>query len=241
MRLEQSFEVPVPVAQAWGVLLDVERIAPCMPGATLTSFEGDSFTGLVRVKLGPVSLSYKGSGRFTERDESARRVSIVAQGQDSRGGGGAQARVTAVLHTAGADRTLVKVVADVDIAGKAAQFGRGMIADVSTKLVKQFADCLAETIAAQPAAVAAPTAAAAPAAAPAAAVPMEVVAPVVPAPAPVPPVEVNAVAPPAPPPLAPVFTEPLPAAPTEPSVPSRAPAAEAELAPAPEAAPEPVA
>ena len=74
MRLEQSFEVPVPVAQAWGVLLDVERIAPCMPGATLTGFEGDSFTGLVRVKLGPVSLSYKGSGRFTERHEAARSL-----------------------------------------------------------------------------------------------------------------------------------------------------------------------
>ena len=74
MRLEQSFEVPVPVEQAWGVLLDVERIAPCMPGATLTSFDGTGFTGNVKVKLGPVSLAYKGSGRFTERDVAARRM-----------------------------------------------------------------------------------------------------------------------------------------------------------------------
>jgi carbon monoxide dehydrogenase subunit G len=197
MRLEQSFEVPVPVAQAWAVLLDVERIAPCMPGATLTGFDGDSFTGSVRVKLGPVSLAYKGTGRFTERDESARRVSIVAQGQDSRGAGGAQARVTAVLHNAnnGAS-TLVKVVADVDIAGKAAQFGRGLIADVSSKLVKQFADCLAETIAAEPV----------PAAAAAVAAPVVAAAPVV-----------DAVAPPAPPPLAPVFTEPTPPVVAEPA------------------------
>ena len=132
MRLEQSFEVPVPVAQAWSVLLDVERIAPCMPGATLTGFDGTAFTGLVKVKLGPVSLAYKGNGRFTERDEAGKRVVIVASGQDSRGAGGAQARVTAVLHDAsGGSATLVKVVADLDIAGKAAQFGRGMIADVS--------------------------------------------------------------------------------------------------------------
>ena len=100
MRLEQSFEVPVPVAQAWSVLLDVERIAPCMPGATLTGFDGTTFTGLVKVKLGPVSLAYKGTGRFAERDEPGKRVVIVASGQDSRGAGGAQARVTAVLHDA---------------------------------------------------------------------------------------------------------------------------------------------
>ena len=159
MRLEQSFEVPVPVAQAWSVLLDVERIAPCMPGATLTGFDGTAFTGLVKVKLGPVSLAYKGSGRFTERDEAGKRVVIVASGQDSRGAGGAQARVTAVLHDArNGSATLVKVVADLDIAGKAAQFGRGMIADVSGKLIKQFADCLAQKIASEPvpAAVAAP-------------------------------------------------------------------------------------
>src|SRR6185436_10350846 len=152
MRLEQSFEVPVPLAQAWSVLLDVERIAPCMPGATLTGFDGAGFTGLVKVKLGPVVMSYKGTGSFVERDESARRVVIVASGQETRGSGGAQARVTAVLRPNGdGASTQVNVVADLDIAGKAAQFGRGMIAEVSAKLVKQFATCLAETIAKEPA------------------------------------------------------------------------------------------
>src|SRR4030095_15942986 len=99
MRLEQSFEVPVPVSQAWDVLLDVERIAPCMPGATLTGFDGTGFTGVVKLKLGPGSLAYKGTGRFVERDEPGKRVVVVASGQDSRGAGGAQARVTAVLHS----------------------------------------------------------------------------------------------------------------------------------------------
>jgi carbon monoxide dehydrogenase subunit G len=153
MRLEQSFEVPVPVAQAWTVLLDVERIAPCMPGAAVTSFDGTAFSGTVKVKLGPVSLSYQGRGEFVERDEAAGRVVLVASGQDTRGAGGASVRVTAHLREAGDSATFpasthVDVVADLDIAGRAAQFGRGMIADVSAKLVKQFAACLATTIAA---------------------------------------------------------------------------------------------
>jgi carbon monoxide dehydrogenase subunit G len=163
MRLEQSFEVPVPVGQAWGVLLDVERIAPCMPGATLTGFDGDTFTGLVKVKLGPVSLAYKGSGRFADKDEPGKRVVIVASGQDSRGNGAAQARVTAVLHPAdGGAATLVKVVADLDIAGRVASMGRGLVADVSAKLIQQFAEKLAATIAAEPAPVALPAPAPAP-------------------------------------------------------------------------------
>jgi carbon monoxide dehydrogenase subunit G len=191
MRLEQSFEVPVPVAQAWGVLLDLERIAPCMPGATLTSFDGTAFTGNVKVKLGPVSLAYKGHGHFTERDEAARQVAFVAQGQDSRGAGAASARVTSVLESTGSgSATLVRVVADLDIAGRAAQFGRGMIADVSGKLIKQFADCLAQTIASSPAA---PTSMAAASGTSAQASP-----------------PVDAAPPPVRPPLTPVFTEPAP-------------------------------
>jgi carbon monoxide dehydrogenase subunit G len=204
MRLEQSFEVPVPVAQAWGVLLDLERIAPCMPGATLTSFDGTAFTGNVKVRLGPVSLAYKGSGRITERDEPARRVAFVAQGQDNRGAGAASARVTAVLHAAnGGQATLVKVVADIDIAGRAAQFGRGMIADVSGKLIKQFADCLAQTISASPPMAPAAAAASAPIATP-------------PAPG------IDAVPPSARPSLTPVFAEPAPTSPTEPVTPATA-------------------
>lgn len=142
MRLEHSFEVPVPVEQAWSVLLDIERVAPCMPGATLTSHEGDDFTGTVKVKLGPVNLTYKGKGRFVEIDEAARRVLVTASGADSRGAGTAAAKVAATLVEAGA-ATRVEVVTDLDITGKAAQFGRGLIGDVSAKLVGQFADCLA--------------------------------------------------------------------------------------------------
>lgn len=146
--LEHSFTVPVPVSQAWDVLLDIERIAPCMPGAALSSFEGDDFAGTVKVKLGPVSLTFKGKGRFVERDEAAHRVVITASGADSRGGGTASARVTASLHDDGDAQTRVEVATDLDITGKAAQFGRGLIGDVSAKLIGQFADCLAGKLAA---------------------------------------------------------------------------------------------
>ncbi|HEX6871096.1 MAG TPA: SRPBCC domain-containing protein [Micromonosporaceae bacterium] len=167
MRLEHNFEVPVPVGQAWQVLLDVPRIAPCMPGAALTSFDGTGFTGTVKVKLGPVNLTYRGNGRFLERDEVGRRVSFVASGQDIRGAGGASARVTAVLHDARAGAaTLVKVVTDLDISGRAAQMGRGMIGDVSGKLIQQFADCLSRTITEAGAAGAVPSAEPAPPAEP---------------------------------------------------------------------------
>jgi carbon monoxide dehydrogenase subunit G len=147
VRLENNFEVPVPVERAWEVLLDIERVAPCMPGATLTSHEGDDFTGTVKVKLGPVSLTYKGKGRFVEKDEAARRVKLNASGADARGAGTAQASVTATLVPIGASGpTRVEVVTDLDITGKAAQFGRGLIGDVSGKLIGQFADCLAGTL-----------------------------------------------------------------------------------------------
>ncbi|MEU0561834.1 SRPBCC family protein [Dactylosporangium sp. NPDC006015] len=163
MLLEHSFTVPVPASQAWDVLLDIERIAPCMPGAALTSFEGDDFAGTVKVKLGPVSLTFKGKGRFVERDEAAHRVVLTASGADSRGGGTASARVTAQLHEAGDGGTRVEVATDLDITGKAAQFGRGLIGDVSAKLIGQFADCLAGKLAAG--GPAAPAAAAEPASA----------------------------------------------------------------------------
>jgi uncharacterized protein len=149
VRLEHNFEVPVSVEHAWEVLLDIERVAPCMPGATLASHEGDDFTGTVKVKLGPVSLTYKGKGRFVEKDEAARRVKLNASGADSRGAGTAQANVTATLVPTGKeDQTRVEVVTDLDITGKAAQFGRGLIGDVSAKLIGQFADCLAGKLAA---------------------------------------------------------------------------------------------
>jgi len=154
VRLEHSFEVPVPVDRAWQVLLDIERVAPCMPGATLTGHEADDFTGTVKVKLGPVNLTYKGKGRFVERDEAARRVVVTASGADSRGAGTAAAKVTAALVPVD-EHTRVEVVTDLDITGKAAQFGRGLIGDVSSRLVGQFADCLAGKLADQPAVAAA--------------------------------------------------------------------------------------
>lgn len=147
MRLDHAFTVPVPVEQAWDVLLDVPRIAPCMPGAALTDFDGEAFNGTVKVKLGPIQLTYKGKGRFVERDEAARRVVIEASGRDVRAAGTAAATVTAVLVPDG-DSTRVDVATELTVTGKPAQFGRGMLADVSGKLLGQFADCLAGKLAA---------------------------------------------------------------------------------------------
>lgn len=142
MELTHEFTVPVPVERAWAVLLDIEKVAPCMPGATLTSFDGDAFEGNVKVKLGPVNLTYAGKGRFVSRDETAHTAVIEASGKDSRGRGTAGATVTTSLHPDGAG-TLVRVATDLKVTGSPAQFGRGMIADVSKRLVGQFADCLA--------------------------------------------------------------------------------------------------
>ncbi|WP_239151908.1 SRPBCC family protein [Virgisporangium aurantiacum] len=142
MKLEHTFTVPVPVEKAWEVLLDLPRVAPCMPGATLTGVEGDEFTGTVKVKLGPIGLTYSGKGRFVERDEAAHRVVVEASGRDTRSAGTAGATITAHLVGQG-EETLVDVVTDLTVTGKPAQFGRGMISDVSAKLLGQFADCLA--------------------------------------------------------------------------------------------------
>ncbi len=151
MRLEHSFTVPVPVDTAWDALLDLPRVVPCMPGATLTGVEGDTFTGTVKVKLGPIGLTYQGKGRFVARDEAARRVVIEASGRDTRSAGTASATVTADL-TAEGDGTRADVVTDLTVTGRPAQFGRGMLSDVAAKLIGQFADCLAETLTGPPAA-----------------------------------------------------------------------------------------
>ena len=145
MQLEHSFTVPVGVDQAWQVLLDVERIAPCMPGASVDSVDGDEFTGTVKVKLGPINLTYKGKASFVEKDEAAHRAVIDARGKDARGNGTASATVTTSLHADGTS-TRVEVVTELDVTGKPAQFGRGVMVDVGNKLIGQFADCLAATL-----------------------------------------------------------------------------------------------
>jgi len=145
MKLEHSFTVPVPVDEAWQVLLDLPRVAPCMPGATLTGHDGDTFTGTVKVKLGPIGLTYQGKGRFVEHDEAAHRVVIEASGRDTRSAGTAAATVTATLVPEG-DATRAQVVTDLTVTGRPAQFGRGMISEVGGKLIDQFAGRLADTL-----------------------------------------------------------------------------------------------
>jgi uncharacterized protein len=133
--------VPLPPAEAWKVLLDIERIAPCMPGAQLQEVEGDEFRGIVKVKVGPITAQYKGAARFAEKDETNHRAVIRAQGRDTRGQGNASATVTAALVPE-ASGTRVTIDSDVTITGKVAQFGRGVIGDVSSKLLGQFVDNL---------------------------------------------------------------------------------------------------
>ena len=145
MKLENRFTVPVPREQALQVLLDVERIAPCMPGATLTSRDGDNFTGTVKVKVGPINLTYGGNARFVSVDEAAGVVVIEGSGKETRGTGTAKALVTCRLVESGGS-TEVVVDTDLAITGKPASFGRGVLADVSGKLVDQFASCLGEEI-----------------------------------------------------------------------------------------------
>jgi len=146
MKLENTFTVPAPVDTVWQALLDPERVAPCFPGATITSADGDEFAGLVKVRLGPISLQYRGSGRFTETDEAVHRTVIEATGTASGGQSTAAATVTVTLADNGAG-TAVTLATDLTITGKPAQFGRGMIEDVGGKIIGQFADCLATSLA----------------------------------------------------------------------------------------------
>jgi uncharacterized protein len=155
VRLEHEFSVPAPPDVVWAAVIDPERVAPCMPGASLTSVDGSQFSGGVKVKLGPVSLTYKGSGEFLEQDEQARRVVIKASGKDARGNGTAAATVTVTLTAEGAG-TRGSVVTDLTVTGKPAQFGRGMIVEVGGKILDSFASCLATKLDSPPAAEAEP-------------------------------------------------------------------------------------
>jgi carbon monoxide dehydrogenase subunit G len=147
MELDNSFTVPVSPDRAWDVLLDVERIAPCMPGATVDEFDGEVITGRIKVKVGPVSLTYRGTAKFTERDPEAHLVVVEASGKEMRGSGTASATVRASLEPGDADdSTRVSIHTTMNVTGRPAQFGRGVIAEVGGKLVDQFAQNLAKQI-----------------------------------------------------------------------------------------------
>lgn len=150
MELTNEFTVPVPVDRAWEVLNDVELIAPCMPGAQLQEIEGDEYRGTVKVKVGPITAQYKGAAVFQEQNESDRKIVLKAEGRDTRGQGSASALITATMTPKG-ESTDVVVHTDLTIKGKVAQFGRGMIADVSAKLLTEFSDCLEGKLEEEPA------------------------------------------------------------------------------------------
>jgi len=141
--IENEFEVPAPLDRVWAYLLDVEHIAPCMPGAQLTEVVDDrNWKGKVIVKLGPVSLSFAGTVHMEERDDEAHRVVVKAQGMEQKGKGAATALVTAWAEQADGGGTRVKFSQDLTISGAVAQFSRGMMQDVSSKMTRQFADCV---------------------------------------------------------------------------------------------------
>lgn len=147
MQLTHTFSVPAPVDDAWTILRDIERIAPCMPGATIESVDGDEFTGRVKVKVGPMQVTYRGSAAFVEVDDDRHRAVIEARGKEVRGAGTATATIAAELRPAGEERTEVAVVTDLAVTGRPAQFGRGVMADVGDKLLGRFAECLGERLA----------------------------------------------------------------------------------------------
>ncbi|MGW1787096.1 SRPBCC family protein [Streptomyces sp. NPDC002143] len=150
MRLQNTLSIPAAAEEAWRVLLDIERITPCVPGATLISRDGDSHHGRIKVKLGPVSLTYKGTVKFLSRNESDRTVVLEAGGRETRGNGTAKALVTCRLVGSDDDSTDVFVETDLAITGKPAQFGRGTLAEVAGTLIGQFARNLADELATIP-------------------------------------------------------------------------------------------
>jgi carbon monoxide dehydrogenase subunit G len=147
MELEHSFTIPVSPEQAWQVLLDVERVAPCMPGATVDSVDGDVIKGRIKVKVGPVSLTYSGTARFTERDEAAHSVTLEASGKETRGAGTAAATVRSTLQDEGDGQTRVVVHTTMSVTGRPAQFGRGVMAEVGGRIIEKFATNLAAQLA----------------------------------------------------------------------------------------------
>ena len=148
MELNNEFEVSAPIEKVWEVINNVELIAPCLPGAQLEEVENDEYRGFVKVKVGPITAQYKGVAKFVEKDDSNHRVVIRGEGRDTRGAGNAAADITASLESI-TEGTRVNVVTDLKITGKVAQFGRGVMADISKKLMGQFADNLSELVLAE--------------------------------------------------------------------------------------------
>jgi len=151
MDLRHEFEVGVPIAEAWNILTDLERIAPCLPGAQLTEVEGDVYRGQVKVKVGPILAQFKGQASFVSRDDASYTATLKGEGRDTGGKGNASALITANLQSVDATRTKCVVTTDLTISGKVAQFGRGALADVSDKLLAQFTDNLNSLITSAPA------------------------------------------------------------------------------------------
>jgi carbon monoxide dehydrogenase subunit G len=152
MKLENEFTVPASIDQAWAVLLDVPRVAPCLPGATVEPGQGEDgeYRGQMKIKIGPITAAYKGTVRIQETDEAAHRVAMRAQAKDARGQGTAAATITSTMEEV-EDGTKVNVVTDMRVTGPAAQFGRGVMQDVSAKLMTRFAECLAQQMQVSPA------------------------------------------------------------------------------------------
>ena len=151
MEIKNSFTVDAPIDQAWELLTDIPQIAPCLPGAKLTDDTDGVYSGGIKIKVGPVTAEYKGSAEFVEKNEDSRKVILNGKGRDTRGAGNAQALITAQMIPVG-DKTQVDIVTDLKVSGKVAQFGRGVMQDVSTKLLGQFAECLEAKIG-EPAAI----------------------------------------------------------------------------------------
>ena len=164
MDLNHQFTVNVPIAEAWVILTDLERIAPCLPGAQLTEVEGDTYRGQVKIKVGPILAQFKGQASFVSRDDVAHKATLKGEGRDTTGKGNASALITAELTSVSPTSTTCTVHTDLTISGKVAQFGRGALADVSDKLLAQFSENLNQLITGAPAPSTPTTPAASPAA-----------------------------------------------------------------------------
>jgi carbon monoxide dehydrogenase subunit G len=158
VKINNEFTVGVPVEEAWETMLNLERIAPCLPGAAIQGSEGEEYQGTMKVKIGPITANYKGTAKFEETDEENRRAVLKATGRDARGQGTASATIVSTLQEEG-DDTRVMVETDMKLTGRAAQFGRGIAQDVATRMLEQFAECLEREISGGGAAREAPSAA----------------------------------------------------------------------------------